>query len=70
MKKRILIIAGIILVIISIGLNLYWVSQNYIEKVKDEIYQQGFNDALNAVITNVQQNNQVKIGDFILIQKQ
>ena len=60
---KILIIIGII---ISIGLNIYWLGYQGINKLKRDSYNQGFQQAVNQIYQLGKQTGEVKINDLIL----
>jgi len=65
--KTILVIIVCVAILGSVGLNVYWFGWI---KVKIKYQQEGFNSALQAVVNQVQQTGEVKIGEITLIQKQ
>jgi len=68
MKKKILIIVGVILIVGSLTLNLYWLVWNKIER---RIYAFATNDVVNAILFQLENTGQVVIttqeGQIILV---
>ena len=66
MKKKIIIIAVIVLIVVSLGFNVYillW------KNTEQRILQKGANIIVNQIINQINQTGEVQIGDMILIQK-
>ena len=69
--KTIAIIIGAIIIIGSIGLNLYWIGWKQIEM---KIYERGATNVIQNILSQLKTNNQVIInladGQVILVPKQ
>ena len=64
MKQKIINIAIITLLVVSIGFNIYTFGW---QKVRTKYQQQGYNACLNGIVQVVQQIGEVKIGEMVLI---
>lgn len=61
--KKILIIIGIILIIGSVGLNLYFGGI----RLRDKIYQKGLQDGVNSALTQIKSGIKVNFEDGVIM---
>jgi hypothetical protein len=59
-------IANVLVIIGALGVLGYYFG---LKKYEQKVYQKGVNDVLGAIVNQIQQLGQVKIGDIILIEK-